>query len=123
MDLPVDVDELRTVLRAHGVGFALVFGSHAEGRAGPGSDVDLAIWAPGELDEWRLRGALPDAIDLLDLQGAPQGLAGRVAMTGRVILDDDPVERVRWQAAMRKRHLDESFRRERFRDDFIRAHG
>ena len=33
MDLPIDLDRVRATLRAHGVTFALVFGSHATGRA------------------------------------------------------------------------------------------
>jgi hypothetical protein len=44
-------------------------------------------------------------------------------MTGVVVLDDDPSARIRWQADTRKRHLDEAFRRERFRRDFVQAHG
>lgn len=123
VDLPVNLDAVRGILRAHGVVFALVFGSRATDTAGPGSDLDLAVWSDRPLDEWALRGALPDAVDLLDLRDAPQGLAGRVALTGRVVLDDDPPVRIRWQADTRKRHLDEAFRRERFRADFVRAHG
>lgn len=124
VDLPVDLAALRAALRDHGVVFALVFGSHAEGRAGPGSDIDLAVWT-GEtaVDWWALRGDLPDGVDLLDLATAPGGLAGRVALTGAVVLDDDPPRRIRWQADTRKRHLDEAFRRERFRRDFVAAHG
>ena len=121
--LPVDLDAVRATLRTHGVVFALVFGSQATGVAHGGSDVDLAVWARDRLDEWRLRGELPDVIDLLDLRAAPEGLAGRVALTGRVVLDDDPPARIRWQAETRKRHLDEALRRERFRRDFVRAHG
>jgi predicted nucleotidyltransferase len=123
MDLPVDVESLRRTLRDRGVGFALVFGSHATGHAHEGSDVDLAVWAPGPIDDWRLRGALGEVVDLLDLTGAPDGLAGRVAMTGVVVLDDDPPRRIRWQADTRKRHLDEAFRRDRFRRDFVASHG
>jgi uncharacterized protein len=123
MDLPIDLDELRVVLRRHGVRFALVFGSAAEGDAGPRSDVDVAVWSETPLDDWSLRGALPDVVDLVDLRRAPETLAGRIALSGEVILDDDPVQRVRWQASMRKRYLDESFRREQFRRDFVRAHG
>lgn len=123
MELPLDLGELQAVLRRHGVRFALVFGSHAEGGATPGSDVDLAVWSDDPLDDWGLRGALPDTVDLVDLRRAPDGLAGRIALTGRVVLDDDAVQRVRWQATTRKRHLDEAFRRERFREDFVRAHG
>jgi uncharacterized protein len=123
MDLPIDLDELRAELRRHGVRFALVFGSHADGTAEAGSDVDLAVWAAGPVDRWALGGVLPDVVDLVDLQRAPEGLTGRIALTGVVVLDDDPGERVRWQADTRKRYLDEAFRRERFRRDFVHAHG
>ncbi len=123
MELPVDLAELRAVLRRHGVRFALLFGSHAEGAARQGSDVDVAVWAEEAVDDWALRGELPDEVDLVDLRRAPDGLAGRIALTGEVILDDDAVQRVRWQATTRKRYLDEAFRREQFRRDFTRAHG
>jgi uncharacterized protein len=111
MELPLDLDEVRRVLRRHGVGFALVFGSHAGGTAIDGSDVDLAVWAEQPLDLWSLSGSLPDVVDLVDLRQAPEGLAGRIALHGRVVLDDDPVRRVRWVADTRKRYLDEAFRR------------
>jgi uncharacterized protein len=123
MELPVDLAELQGVLRRHGVRFAVVFGSHADGTAREDSDLDLAVWADQPLDDWRLRGALPDIVDLTDLRRAPEPLAGRIALTGQVVLDDDPVQRIRWQASTRKRHLDEAFRRERFRRDFVQAHG
>lgn len=123
MDLPLDIDGLRAVLRDHDITFALVFGSHADGTANGQSDVDLGVWSATSFDRWGLEGDLPDDIDLVDLSRAPEGLAGRVAMTGVVVLDDDPATRIRWQADTRKRHLDESFRRDRFRRDFVRAHG
>ena len=97
--------------------------SHATGTARPGSDVDLAVWPAGDLDDWRLRGELPDGVDLVDLRSAPEGLAGRIALEGVVVLDDDAPARVRWQADTRKRHLDEAFRRQRFLRDFVAAHG
>ena len=89
MDLPVDADELRRVLRQHGVVYAYVFGSNADGTAGPGSDLDIAVAGPA--DEWSLRGALPEIVDLTVLEGAPEVLAGRIASRGRVLLDDDPL--------------------------------
>lgn len=122
VDVPVDLDAVRRTLRAHGVVFALLFGSHATGPGHIGSDVDLAVWAHDTVDEWQLVGALPDAVDLLDLAHAPEALVGRVAVTGLVVLDDDPPTRIRWQAAARKRYLDEAGRRRRFRQDFVRAH-
>lgn len=123
MELPFDLDDLRGLLRQHGIAFAVVFGSHSEGRARAESDVDLAVWSPGTIDEWRLRSELPEPIDLVNIHGAPEGLAGRIALTGVVVLDDDPPRRIRWQAQTRKRYLDEAGRRERFRRDFVAAHG
>jgi predicted nucleotidyltransferase len=123
VDLPVDLAAVLTALRRHQVVFALLFGSHAEGRATPSSDVDVAVWADEPLDDWRLAGELPAGVDLVDLRRAPEGLAGRIALTGIVVLDDDPPRRIRWQADTRKRHLDEADRRDRFRRDFVAAHG
>lgn len=123
VDLPVDVDHLRQTFRDQGVVFALLFGSHVDGRATPASDVDVAIWAPDGLDLWRLGGLVSEEVDLVDLATAPDGLSGRIAMTGVVLLDDDPPQRIRWQSQTRKRYLDEAGRREQFRRDFVAAHG
>lgn len=123
MDLGLDLANVQRVLREHGVVFALVFGSRARGQAIAGSDVDLAVWGRATLDLWALSGALPPVIDLVDLGAVPEGLAGRIALEGIVVLDDDPPARVRWQADTRKRHLDEAWRRGRFRRDFVAAHG
>lgn len=116
VELPIDVEALRRVLRRHGVRYAYVFGSHAEGSATSRSDVDVAV--AGEVDDWALRGALPDVVDLTLLETAPRLLAGRIASRGRVLLDDDPPARVRWEAQMRKLHADEHHRRRQYRRDF-----
>lgn len=123
MELPIDLDDVLRVLRRHRVRFALVYGSYAGGTAGADSDVDLAVWAEAPVDLWALAGELPDVVEVVDLQRSPEGLAGRIAVTGEVVLDDDPTRRVRWQAETRKRYLDEAPRREAFRRDFVRAHG
>lgn len=107
MKFPIKPARLQEVLRRHGVRFALVFGSYAEGAEGEDSDLDLAVWVEEPVDDWALRDELPDEVDLIDLRRTPEGLAGRIALTGQVVLDDDPVARVRWQAETRKRHLDE----------------
>lgn len=119
VELPIDPDELCRVLREHGVVYAYVFGSRAHGTARPGSDVDVAV--AGDVDEWSLRAALPEEVDLTVLDAAPKLLAGRVANEGRVLFDDDPPARVRWEAHTRKVHADERFRRARYRRDFAAA--
>jgi hypothetical protein len=50
---------------------------------------------------------LPIGVDLVVLDSAPLWLAGRIAQEGRVLFDDDPPARVRWQADTRLRYLDE----------------
>ena len=69
-----------------------------------------------------LRSHLPDEVDLLVLNHAPLELAGRVALHGRLLVDDDAAQRVRWQASTRKIFLDEQYRVEQARRDFADAH-
>jgi predicted nucleotidyltransferase len=122
MDAPgPDVDAIVTLLRDAGVSFAFLHGSHADGSATPGSDVDVAVWLGG-VDELTLRSRLPDDVDLLVLDSAPLELAGRVAMHGRLLVDTDPSARVRWQAMTRKIYADERYRIEQARRDFADAH-
>jgi len=109
-------------LRAAGARFAYLHGSRATGTAREGSDTDLAAWfgrtpAPSS---WEV-GGLPESVDLLVLDGAPLELAGRVAVHGRLLFDDDPPARVRWEATTRKIWADEAPRREQARRDFAEA--
>jgi hypothetical protein len=84
------------VLRRAGDRFAFVHGSRAAGTARPESDLDVAAWwgddapPPWEVD-------VPPHVDLLVLDNTSLELAGRVALRGRLLFDDDPPSRVRWQ--------------------------
>ena len=64
---------------------------------------------------------MPPGVDLLVLDGAPLEIVGRIALTGELLLDDDPVARVRWVAGTRKIYLDELPRIERSRREFLEA--
>lgn len=123
MDLPIDLDVLVAVLRQQDVAFALVHGSHATGAARADSDVDVAYWRPAGVPDlpWGQIAGLDARVDPVDLRTAPLWLAGRVAIEGVVVLDDDPAARVRWQADTRKRWADERFRREQFQRDVLAA--
>lgn len=109
-------------LRAAGARFAFVHGSRATGRARPDSDLDVAAWwgrdqrpAPWEVD-------VPPGVDLLVLDEAPLELAGRVAVHGRLLFDDDPPARVDWQARTRTIYFDERWRRRWITEVFLEAH-
>lgn len=108
------------LLREHGASFAYLHGSRARGDHRVGSDTDVAAWwprdAPAVFDV-----LLPAGVDLLVLNGAPLLLAGRVAAHGRLLFDDDPAARVRWEATTRKVYFDELPRMERADRDFAQA--
>lgn len=94
------------ILRHHGARFGFVFGSRVRGDARPDSDLDVAAWWPGAApDSWRV--IVPAGVDLVVLNDAPLELAGRIALEGELLFDDDPVAQVRWTATMRKIWLDE----------------
>jgi predicted nucleotidyltransferase len=107
-------------LRAAGSRFAFVHGSRANGAARDDSDVDVAAWwgaaAPASFEV-----GLPSGVDLLVLDSAPLELAGRIALRGVLLFDDDPAARVRWLATTRKIYLDELPRIERSRREFLES--
>ena len=120
MDLGPLEHETISVLRQAGACFALVFGSRARGDQGPGSDLDVAAFWPGDApDAWEV--AVPTGVDLVVANTASLELAGRIALDGTVLFDDDPPARVHWVAVTRKIWLDERPRFERAHREFLEA--
>lgn len=116
-----DADVVIERLRAAGAQFAFVHGSRVGGTARPGSDTDVAAWFGGaDPAAWDV--LLPPGIDLLVLDRAPLELAGRVALHGALLFDDDPPRRVAWQGDMRLRYLDEVELQRKVADVFLRTH-
>ncbi len=106
-------------LRLAGARFAFLHGSRAQGRARRDSDTDVAaFWREGAPAAWDV--PLPPGVDLLVLDSAPLELAGRVALHGVLLFDDDPPERVRWQAQTRLVYLDEEDRQRRLDEIYLR---
>lgn len=64
LQLPIQLEELRAILKKHGVVSASLFGSYARGEARPDSDVDLLV---------RLEGS-SSLFDLADLQAELEGV-------------------------------------------------
>lgn len=105
-------------LRAAGARFALVFGSRSRGDHHAGSDLDVAAWWPSDPPHsWQVD--VPDGVDLVVLHEVPLELAGRIALEGSVLFDDDPPARVRWVAETRKIWLDERPRFEAAHREFL----
>lgn len=117
----MDLDAVVEALRRGGARFAYLHGSRAGGQPGPGSDVDVAAWFGGPVDPDAVQATLPGRVDLLVLDDAPLVLAGRVALRGRLLFDDDPAARVRWESTTRKLYADEAPRRRQARADFVAA--
>lgn len=118
----VDLDAVVRRLRASGARFAFLHGSRAEGQQREGSDVDVAAWfGSPDVDVVGLSADVPAPVDLLVLDTAPLELAGRVAMHGVLLFEDDQAARVAWQATTRKIFLDERPRVEQARRDFVEA--
>jgi uncharacterized protein len=112
--------EAVAVLRHAGARFAYLHGSRATGHHRADSDIDIAAYfgdqPPNSFDV-----LLPAGADLLVLDGAPLELAGRVATGGRLLFDDDPAARVRWEAMTRKIYSDELPRITRAHREFAAA--
>jgi uncharacterized protein len=94
------------VLRQAGARFAYLHGSRAAGTHRQESDIDIAAYF-GDRPPQPFEILLPPGVDLLVLDHAPLELAGRVALGGKLLYDDDPVARVRWEATTRKIYSDE----------------
>lgn len=103
-----DAAQVIATLRAAGARFAFVFGSTAAQTRRPDSDLDVAAWfGDPSVAWWEIAGRLPEGVDLVALDVAPLELAGRVALWGVLLFDDDPPRRVEWQATTRSIYLDE----------------
>ena len=101
-----ELDALVSVLRAAGAVFAYVHGSRAEGPQRPDSDLDVGAHFGGRSPQpWEV--PLPAGVDLVVLDRAPLYLAGRIALRGLLLFDDDPAARVAWEADTRVQYLDE----------------
>ena len=117
-----ELGEVAVALRRAGARFAFLHGSASQASQPrrPDSDLDIAAWWGDRPPQpWEVE--LPDGVDLLVLDRAPLELAGRVAMWGTLVFDDDPPARVAWQATTRLIYLDEEDRQRGLDRDFFSA--
>jgi predicted nucleotidyltransferase len=122
MDESIDavIAEAVGELRRAGACFAYLHGSRATGQNRADSDIDIAAYfggrPPNSFDV-----LLPSGVDLLVLDNAPLELAGRVAVGGKLLFEEDQVARVRWEAMTRKIYFDELPRINRSHREFAAA--
>ena len=112
--------EVVATLRGAGARFAFVHGSVATGSQRADSDFDVAAWWPSDPPA-AFEVLLPPGVDLVVLNSAPLELAGRIALHGQLLFDDDPPSRVRWTATTRKIYADELPRLMRSHREFAEA--
>lgn len=99
--------------------FAYLFGSLATGKPMPLSDIDIAVFIRQGIDpvekKMEILGHLmdlleTDEIDLVLLNTAPLSLAGRILKTRRVIADNAPFQRHRYESLTMRKYFDFSVR-------------
>jgi predicted nucleotidyltransferase len=120
-DVAMRTAEAVEALRRHGAAFAYLHGSRANNSARPSSDVDIAAYFGGQHPPQAFEVLLPAGVDLLVLDNAPLELAGRVALHGTLLFEEDPSTRVAWEATTRKIYLDELPRITRAHKEFAEA--
>ncbi len=118
-----DADELvsalgRGLADVDRVSAALLFGSHARGKARPDSDIDVAVLLdppPGEGEGYPVarevmlalsRVVAGERLDLVLLHRAPPSLAFRILRDGRVVYCSDPVALHRFRVRIYDLHAD-----------------
>ena len=84
--------------------------------------IDLAAWfGRPDVEPWSIVGVDFETVDLVVLDTCPLELAGRVALTGKLLFEVDPAERVVWEATTRKIYSDEQPRIDSARADFVQG--
>ena len=99
--------------------FAYLFGSLVEGRLGPLSDVDIAVYLAEEISfsdkKLEILGNLvnilrTDEIDLVVLNKAPLTLRMKILENKKIIVDKAPFLRHRYESLAMRKYFDFSFK-------------
>ena len=115
MSTPPSREQVRHFCRRHRLELGVLFGSQAQGRATPLSDVDLGVWVGGRELTWQRRLALVNAalqhfrrndLDLTFLNHVNPLVQWEVASTGQVLYEAWPGRFLAFQLRAFKRHND-----------------
>lgn len=97
------VDDLNSVLQKHPqIELAILFGSHAAGRALPTSDLDIAVAANHQLEAREKMAVIDDLalavrcpVDLIDLTAVSGPILQQALTKGRLLLNRQPALRAK----------------------------
>ena len=118
LDIEEYTEQLRQLFATYGVVLAYLFGSQAEGKAGPISDVDIAVLLGPQVDRERwfqvqldLIGELTSLfhrndVDVVILNEATPVLAYEVVRSGQVLYEAEPGTRVDYEVTALRRYAD-----------------
>lgn len=128
MNIEQDLSALETYFQQTPVAIvcAYLFGSYARGEARRHSDIDIAVLFPESVRTDGLSGPaatlrgdlerlLRCEVDLVDMRSAPVDLIHRVLRDGRLLVERDLSERVRFEVDARNRYFDLLPHLERYR--------
>ena len=96
--MELDINKIKRVLKKHPVEMAFLFGSHARGKAGKLSDIDIAVLYKGKVDYDKSENQLfhdlaialkTDNIDLVNIEETSPLLAHRAVIKGIPLLEHD----------------------------------
>jgi len=124
--MDVEIEEVKAFIkRQERVRVAYLFGSYGKGKAGPLSDLDIAVLLDGRLGKreiFDLRLRLingissilkTDKLDVVVMNNAPLLLNYNIISEGRILDSKDELERVMFETRILSRYLDRRYYDER----------
>lgn len=121
-DIEIRINKLRDFLKKHPeVIFAYIFGGLAKGKRSFLSDVDIAIYLknPEKFDYLQFYTEITkflntDEIDLVVLNNAPLTLSGRILQSKKILIDNAPFLRHKFESLTIRKFLDFQYRERQY---------
>lgn len=121
-DIEISINRLRDFFVNHPeVIFAYLFGGLAKGRRSFLSDVDIAVYVknPNRFDYLKFYTDITeflntDEVDLIVLNRAPTALAGRILQSKKLLVDNEPFLRHKFESLTIRKFLDFQFRESQY---------
>lgn len=121
-NIEIRINKLRDFLKKHPeVIFAYIFGGLAKGKRSFLSDVDIAIYLknPEKFDYLQFYTEITkflntDEVDLVVLNNAPLTLSGRILQSKKILIDNAPFLRHKFESLTIRKFLDFQYRERQY---------